>query len=81
MAPHQIQLNVGDVKEAAKLTPSDVELDATTLDLTLTAPKYTLRWAAPEVLSDHEQDLPSDMWCIGWICWEVSVLNGPLPTS
>lgn len=33
---------------------------------------FSLRWTAPEVLAGESQDLPSDIWAIGWICWEVS---------
>ncbi|KIO20157.1 hypothetical protein M407DRAFT_81884, partial [Tulasnella calospora MUT 4182] len=29
--------------------------------------QYSLRWTAPEVLDDGTQDLPSDMWALGWI--------------
>ncbi|KIO23797.1 hypothetical protein M407DRAFT_26789 [Tulasnella calospora MUT 4182] len=32
---------------------------------------------APEVLRGEEQDLPSDMWAIGWICWEI--ITGRIP--
>ncbi|KAG9031985.1 hypothetical protein FS837_002844 [Tulasnella sp. UAMH 9824] len=52
-------------------TSPHVKFSASTLDLTLTAPGYTLRWTAPEVLNDGTQDLPSDMWALGWICWEI----------
>ncbi|KAG8938026.1 hypothetical protein FRC00_001929, partial [Tulasnella sp. 408] len=71
-SPHQILVNVKEVNEAAELTPPEVEFDATTSDLPLTEPKYSLRWAAPEVLDNGVQDLPSDMWSLGWICWEVN---------
>ncbi|KIO23783.1 hypothetical protein M407DRAFT_36031, partial [Tulasnella calospora MUT 4182] len=37
----------------------------------------TLRWTAPEVLNDGVQDLPSDMWAMGWICWEI--VTGRVP--
>ncbi|KAG8915563.1 hypothetical protein FRC00_002811 [Tulasnella sp. 408] len=72
-SPHQVPGNVEAVNEAAGLTPFKVEFDATTLDLTLTGPKWSLRWAAPElVLRDEKPNLPSDMWSLGWICWEPS---------
>ncbi|KIO21625.1 hypothetical protein M407DRAFT_28766 [Tulasnella calospora MUT 4182] len=75
--PLQIPVKVEDVDEASGLTSPKVELDAATLNLTLTGPEYTLRWAAPEALEDHTRDLPSDMWSIGWICWEI--ITGRIP--
>lgn len=51
-----------------------IKFDDSTLDLTLTGACYSLRWTAPEVLrgGPGAQDLRSDMWSIGWVCWEVS---------
>lgn len=49
-----------------------VTFNPSALELTLTGPAYSLRWTAPEVLDDGIQDLASDMWATGWICWEVS---------
>lgn len=46
---------------------------ATTNTITLTGNHYTLRWAAPELLMDDEPGLWSDIWSLGWICYEVSV--------
>lgn len=43
----------------------------------MTAPGYTVRWAAPEVLDGELPTLASDIWSLGWICWEV--LTGKLP--
>ncbi|KAG8910400.1 hypothetical protein FRC00_008263 [Tulasnella sp. 408] len=48
-----------------------------TSDLTLTGPAFSLRWTAPEVLAGTIPDLPSDMWAMGWICWEI--ITGRLP--
>lgn len=45
----------------------------TNLQLTLTGPAWSLRWAAPEVLVGDDPGLPSDIWALGWICWEVSL--------
>lgn len=39
--------------------------------ITLTGNKYTLRWAAPELLMDDEASLWSDIWALGWIFYEV----------
>ncbi|KIO21252.1 hypothetical protein M407DRAFT_48602, partial [Tulasnella calospora MUT 4182] len=55
----------------------NIELNPKTLELTLTGPGFSLRWTAPEVLDDGVQDLPSDMWAIGWICWEI--VTGRIP--
>ncbi|KIO18721.1 hypothetical protein M407DRAFT_83625, partial [Tulasnella calospora MUT 4182] len=46
-------------------------------ELTLTGPMFTLRWTAPEVLDEGMQDTHSDMWALGWICWEI--MTGKLP--
>ncbi|KAG8899610.1 hypothetical protein FRC00_001225 [Tulasnella sp. 408] len=62
---------------AEGLTTPKVKLNGITLELTLTDPGYSLRWTAPEVLDDGVQDLPSDMWALGWICWEI--ITGKLP--
>ncbi|KAG8922840.1 hypothetical protein FRC00_006959, partial [Tulasnella sp. 408] len=64
------QVLVGD-DVAARSQPVQVKFDPSTLNLTLTGPKFSLRWIAPEVLCDGMQDLASDIWAIGWICWEI----------
>lgn len=58
-------------------TSPKIEVNSSTLELTLTGPGYSLRWIAPEVLNNGVQDLPSDMWAVGWICWEI--LTGKIP--
>ncbi|KIO26918.1 hypothetical protein M407DRAFT_23856 [Tulasnella calospora MUT 4182] len=45
--------------------------------ITLTGNEYTLRWAAPELLMDDEPWLWSDIWSLGWICYEV--MTGFIP--
>ncbi|KIO32086.1 glycoside hydrolase family 5 protein [Tulasnella calospora MUT 4182] len=62
---------------AQRLAPPKIEFNQTTFELTLTGPSYTLRWAAPEVLAGEDNGLPSDMWAVGWICWEI--VTGKLP--
>lgn len=58
--------------EAPKeLAAASAEFNPATGELTVTGPKFSLRWTAPEVLGNEVQDLPSDMWAAGWICWEV----------
>ncbi|KIO23327.1 hypothetical protein M407DRAFT_27175 [Tulasnella calospora MUT 4182] len=49
----------------------------TTNTITLTGNKYTLRWAAPELLMDDEPGLWSDVWSLGWICYEVMTNSIP----
>ncbi|KAG9022999.1 hypothetical protein FS837_006052 [Tulasnella sp. UAMH 9824] len=51
--------------------PTQANHDVLNNQLTLTGPTWSLRWAAPEVLSGEDPDLPSDIWALGWICWEV----------
>ncbi|KIO23794.1 hypothetical protein M407DRAFT_26788 [Tulasnella calospora MUT 4182] len=55
----------------------EVKFNPSTSDLTLTGPGFSLRWIAPEVLCGEEQGLPSDVWAIGWICWET--ITGRMP--
>ncbi|KIO19821.1 hypothetical protein M407DRAFT_82308, partial [Tulasnella calospora MUT 4182] len=31
----------------------------------------TIRWASPEVLSGFKPSLPSDIWSLGWVAWEI----------
>ncbi|KIO24211.1 hypothetical protein M407DRAFT_44656, partial [Tulasnella calospora MUT 4182] len=45
--------------------------------LTLSDPGFSLRWTAPEVLDNGVQCIPSDMWAVGWICWEI--MTGKFP--
>lgn len=39
--------------------------------VTVTGPDWSVRWAAPELLAGGVPELPSDIWALGWICWEV----------
>ncbi|KIO18718.1 hypothetical protein M407DRAFT_31626 [Tulasnella calospora MUT 4182] len=64
-------------EEAERLTSPKIKLKGTILELTLTDPGFSLRWAAPEVLDNGVQEMPSDMWAVGWICWEI--MTGKLP--
>lgn len=63
------------------LTSPKININPSTLELTLTGPAFSLRWTAPEVLNNGVQDLPSDMWAVGWICWEVSADVGEISSS
>ncbi|KIO16499.1 hypothetical protein M407DRAFT_33856 [Tulasnella calospora MUT 4182] len=62
----------------ANLEQPRVEYSADTETLTLSAPGYTLRWAAPEVLADRP-GLPGDIWSFAWVCWEI--MTNKLPYS
>ncbi|KAG8897383.1 hypothetical protein FRC00_004350, partial [Tulasnella sp. 408] len=73
--PCQIPLDDGVI--APGLTAPKVTFNRLTLDFTLTGPMGTLRWSAPEVMAGEVPNLPSDMWAIGWICWEI--ITGRLP--
>ncbi|KIO18584.1 hypothetical protein M407DRAFT_83778, partial [Tulasnella calospora MUT 4182] len=39
--------------------------------ITLTGNEFTLRWAAPELLSDNNPSIEIDIWALGWIAYEV----------
>ncbi|KIO19005.1 hypothetical protein M407DRAFT_54037, partial [Tulasnella calospora MUT 4182] len=49
-----------------------ITIVATTNQLTLTGPVWSLRWAAPELITEEQQPgLASDIWSAGWVCWEM----------
>lgn len=54
------------------IDPLTVEFSAHSSTLTLTGPESSFRWIAPEVLAEDNLSLPSDIWALGWICYEVS---------
>ncbi|KIO20720.1 hypothetical protein M407DRAFT_29659 [Tulasnella calospora MUT 4182] len=43
----------------------------------MTGPAWTVRWAAPELLDGYLPGLASDIWALGWICWEAITGNFP----
>ncbi|KIO18388.1 hypothetical protein M407DRAFT_31961 [Tulasnella calospora MUT 4182] len=45
--------------------------------VTMTGPAWTVRWAAPELLRGDLPGLASDIWALGWICWEAVTGNFP----
>lgn len=47
-------------------------LELVTVLQSLTGPAWSTRWASPERLNGQSPDLPSDIWALGWVCWEVS---------
>ncbi|KIO18887.1 hypothetical protein M407DRAFT_31444 [Tulasnella calospora MUT 4182] len=78
---------VRDVAGALAIAPAtneridrtQITIVASTKQLTLTSPAWSLRWAAPEVALGKPQDLASDIWAAGWICWEVMTNKVPFP--
>lgn len=60
------------VEEAEVLT---AEIAPSGVFITMTGPAWTVRWAAPELLRGDVPGLASDIWALGWICWEVSQLR------
>ncbi|KIO21754.1 hypothetical protein M407DRAFT_217648 [Tulasnella calospora MUT 4182] len=55
----------------------DVKFSAATKTMTLTGDKYTLRWAAPELLNGDAPGLWSDIWALGWVGYEVMMNSIP----
>ncbi|KIO21756.1 hypothetical protein M407DRAFT_28682 [Tulasnella calospora MUT 4182] len=55
----------------------DVQFSAATKTMTLTGDKYTLRWAAPELLNGDAPGLWSDIWALGWVGYEVMMNSIP----
>ncbi|KIO23111.1 hypothetical protein M407DRAFT_56824, partial [Tulasnella calospora MUT 4182] len=45
--------------------------------ITLTRNKYTLRWAAPELLGKDDASLASDVWALGCVAYEVMTNSIP----
>ncbi|KAG8924465.1 hypothetical protein FRC01_011468 [Tulasnella sp. 417] len=78
-----VKAQSGDVKSSPTQAPSreavpspiinspKVEIGASGDTITLTAAQWTVRWAAPELLTGSNPDLSSDIWAFGWICWEA----------
>ncbi|KIO22112.1 hypothetical protein M407DRAFT_28327 [Tulasnella calospora MUT 4182] len=49
------------------------------MTLTLTGPSVSFRWASPELMGGKYPDLASDVWALGWICWEIMTDDYPFP--
>ncbi|KIO19751.1 hypothetical protein M407DRAFT_30607 [Tulasnella calospora MUT 4182] len=45
--------------------------------ITLTGNRYTLRWAAPELLNEDQLGTWSDIWALGWVVYEVMTNSIP----
>ncbi|KAG8986015.1 hypothetical protein FRB90_004274, partial [Tulasnella sp. 427] len=63
--------------ETSQPSAWNIELSAGSSQLTLSGPGWTLRWAAPEILNGEKSGLASDVWALGWICWEIFTGNFP----
>lgn len=63
---------VGQVGSSVDSSPKAILSDSDTT-LTLTGPSVSFRWASPELMDGKDPDLASDVWALGWICWEVSL--------
>ncbi|KAG8938020.1 hypothetical protein FRC00_001923, partial [Tulasnella sp. 408] len=62
---------IGDVGEGSGSTSLKLTFNNSTSELTVMGPSFLFKWSAPEMRNNERQDLPSDIWSIGWICWEV----------
>ncbi|KIO19723.1 hypothetical protein M407DRAFT_30614 [Tulasnella calospora MUT 4182] len=69
--PHPTAMSL---QEAEALT---VEIAPSGDFITMTGPAWTVRWAAPELLRGDLPGLASDIWALGWICWEA--ITGHFP--
>ncbi|KAG8923788.1 hypothetical protein FRC01_012328 [Tulasnella sp. 417] len=58
-----------------------IDFTGSGMSLTLSGPVWTLRWAAPELLEGATPHLASDIWALGWICWEASPDSPSIMTS
>lgn len=61
--------------QARSAQPPNVTFYASSNTITLTGNGYTLRWAAPELLTEDRLSLWSDIWALGWIAYEVRMLD------
>ncbi|KIO16638.1 hypothetical protein M407DRAFT_33710 [Tulasnella calospora MUT 4182] len=48
-------------------------------DLISTMPEFSFRWAALEVIMGDRPNLPSDIWAVAWVCWEIVTDQLPFP--
>ncbi|KAG8934873.1 hypothetical protein FRC00_011734 [Tulasnella sp. 408] len=74
-------LDSGQSSDAMEGTEPSVTIDSMDVQLTLSGPAWSLRWAAPEVLYGGNPGLASDMWAFAWICWEASRIQIVYRTS
>lgn len=60
-----------DATKGQTVKEPTVELAPSGEFITMTGPAWTVRWAAPELLDGRLPSLASDIWALGWVCWEV----------
>ncbi|KIO18658.1 hypothetical protein M407DRAFT_58681, partial [Tulasnella calospora MUT 4182] len=72
-ANHAVITDFGSAQQALPLL--ETTFCATSNTITLTGNKYTIRWAAPELLMGDEPiaSLWSDIWAVGWVSYEVKL--------
>ncbi|KAG9023463.1 hypothetical protein FS837_005790, partial [Tulasnella sp. UAMH 9824] len=73
----RIKIPLQTSTETATMEALKIEVPAPGEFITMTGPAWTVRWAAPELLKGGLSDLGSDIWALGWICWEVVTGNFP----
>ncbi|KIO24250.1 hypothetical protein M407DRAFT_26364 [Tulasnella calospora MUT 4182] len=66
-----------DAMRAKNTEVLTAEIDPSGEFITMTGPAWTVRWAAPELLEGDLPGLASDIWALGWICWEAVTGNFP----
>lgn len=77
--PCDPNMQVEQVKiQALSAQPPNVAFSTSTKTITLTGNKYTLRWAAPELLAEDRLSLRSDIWALGWIAYEVRLIDSDI---
>ncbi|KAG8952114.1 hypothetical protein FRC04_005114 [Tulasnella sp. 424] len=69
----QVQPNATVPSRLGLPTSSRINISVTGNQLTLSGPSWSFRWIAPEVLLEEarDPDLPSDIWALGWVIWEI----------
>ncbi|KAG8917105.1 hypothetical protein FRC01_002663, partial [Tulasnella sp. 417] len=72
--PHMDPMSIADENSSS----SALTITASTNQLTLTGPAWSLRWAAPELVNQEQgPGLASDIWSAGWVCWEMMIYRVP----
>ncbi|KIO19740.1 hypothetical protein M407DRAFT_30630 [Tulasnella calospora MUT 4182] len=77
LSQHDPNINAQAESQAPPVYSPSVTFNPSTKAITLTGNKYTLRWAAPELLLEDQMSLWSDIWALGWIAYEVMTESLP----
>lgn len=71
----KVPLSVATMGHSGDMRRPEPVLETTVCEstntITVSRLNFTLRWAAPEVLQDEDQDIKADIWSFGWVCFEV----------